>query len=1184
MRYIKEKFRFMNKKGPETMGGGADTAEKQKDQVSAIPDNIKEWVNIEAHKWAVEVNADIFKTRLNELKQIDPELFASLEKSGVLMNGLENTQQFEKYKKFIEYLNFLDGVTTKSILSNSETSQEITVAEKTKTLKCYLELSKSTTTDKIWNKEFVTYKYLEAIFLDLHNMGYAIEKSGDDGYIVRDINTLKEVSVDELGVYKDLLLKQNNSVSYMDTAIMSNIMVRNPEFKDIMNQKDFVNKIFNDHGILSKRNDADKTKYLIVDKELIREEIYDKIESAQSIESHRELTYLLDFVENFKDGMHEDEFSQSNIYAKGFLEQKAFLNAFPGGKIPGIDPESKKSVPDQISDLIKNHKFEAVAVWLIAWLMGFKKTGISAIGVWLFGWAIWDIISWVGNKATETITWDENKIDPIEEGQLAPLIKMSEYQAKADTLFAHNYNISKWNMQKVSGQSDLYRPDSVETLEVTKLHRIINAITVDAIDADLRDTDENVASSLRADLWEEFYSEEEVLAFVSLLKNSTIKDKWDNTVLDYLSTDGKDILNKEYENIHPTGTDFDTEINSILWEIFTDSTDRNEKRAISEVKEMLASKFSTIDQILSKIQEWDFNLFTSNKQEISNALSYLEKNNEDLFTELSPVFEAYDKYLDVNSQIWDYEGIYDENIESFKSGVYNLMWKPQDAVFLDNVIVKITDLEQLKISDTSLLNYPEFSKLNTRIDKILWGLREVKEQLINNHEDQDEVDGEANALQSFETSGWVHDLQWDVNMRMNIITTSYTVLESATELGWVYAALEWIDKSFVILSRYNTELLTAKVTTTWNEIQQRVQGEVKASLKEFETKKIEFETKSKEKLEKYYTGNKEEIDKVKALSSTSNISKYIATLSATKEFLVEKGVILTTTQEQLIKDLAKNTQAVQKLLEQQKAKQVNNPTNQSNYDIAIQKYNEFSTWLEWAKNIAVGEMMMIDDKVAALVNNVSNALWQIDADKIIDKNIALFQRVKTEFQLGSPDEQAQATLELAKRVFGAWFMQGEPTTSLEDIKKAYDIKEGELETMVQSQIEVNVSSFNGNSNKMKNFHVELEKMKALFPKLEGQIDGKIQEVKDEYLMHTEIWENTVIMNAIKADLIWSTPIREYILILKTNNVNINTIKIDKFTVDLLDFYKNHKTATEKDAMQTNYFSAYQKADLVNSHK
>jgi len=90
--------------------------------------------------------------------------------------------------------------------------------------------------------------------------------------------------------------------------------------KKITSQKQFINRLLDKYNILptKRKNIEDKTDYLILDNEDILKNIKDKLKNSKSAQEIKELSVLLDFVENkrWEQKTSYDRFNRANTYAK----------------------------------------------------------------------------------------------------------------------------------------------------------------------------------------------------------------------------------------------------------------------------------------------------------------------------------------------------------------------------------------------------------------------------------------------------------------------------------------------------------------------------------------------------------------------------------------------------------------------------------------------------------------------------------------------------------------------------------------------------------------------------------------------------------------------------------------------------------------------------------------------------
>ena len=849
----------------------------------------------EAHRWLMELRSSLINTQLETLKKTHPELYKQLEQSWILLNDIENTGQLDKIVIYLDYLNYLYNVTRKSDESPLETSQELVKQEKINIVKKYKELL-SESTDHIFEKEYITYKYLEAIIRDLNRMWYSIEKWEKWAYVIRSITTPFKIIEKKdysktIWVYAEIL---TTNTELIDTAIIANMLVNRPTNKLVFNQKQFVNKLFKDHGILDWVKDEDKTKYIWTRNAEILKQIEDKLETATTIQDIRELTYLRSLVTWYKQWDGKKEFNRANVYAKWFLKEKAFIQAYRAGKIPGMK-DKNKSTPDMLSDFIKTNRASSIVFGIISWFMWYKKTAIWALWLWIFGWSIADIVSWVWNESADAFDGINDEINPIQLSNIAHLLEEYswDYQTGYDKLVAYNNGLSWERLTKTSSGS--YRKSGITPLDNNVLYTIVNKITYDSINIDL--TKKDAATKLKTKLsWITLTNikgkkveldDKLVKKFIKILKWSGLKEDWDRTTLDYLS-EWQDILNISYESVDFTGTELDSELNTVLGDNYKVLTSRQERKDLIKLRDYIKTEFWTFRWLIDNIQGWTFNS-SSISTKISNMKNYIEANNNWLLSEISLILDYYSKYINIETELKPFEWVIDLNMPNIEITIYNIFWwatgtKLNDPVALErDITTKIKKLEWLLITDEDLLERAMFKSLNKRIQKLIKKLKSFREKLVEEHKETIFPSHATtfNIIQDFSNENRITDLSTDIQTRTKKISTTITSIDNLNfSVNDLQTTLESIKQDFTIMQIYVTNSTTSTTSTTGDkltidsnlDIVKTTQTFIKTKLTEFIAKKEELKQVVQAKLQAYFKLNQTHLITLDNIN-TSDISK-----------------------------------------------------------------------------------------------------------------------------------------------------------------------------------------------------------------------------------------------------------------------------------------------------------------------
>lgn len=1078
-----------------------------------VPLEEQRTINNVTKRETLPLKVETIQGRLTELKKANPEAYLMLEQSWVLNNAFENTAQLEKLGWYLKYLNYLYDVTRVSDLDPSETSQEISKKWKTQIVKIYKELL-SEKTDFILNKEFLQYKFMEAIIRDIKRMWYFVQKTVDGNYVVKDFKTWKDVDKSVLWVYKDVFNIWDISNHSVDTALLSNIIVSNPEFETIMTQKEFINSLLTKYWIVPNVKDKDKTKYLIVNWEQIKKQIKEKISFSKSWQEISELSLLQNFVENelWTDASSYDRFNKANTYAKGFLTEKAFIDAYKSWKLPGLN-NPDQSVEKQIASVVKNAQIPAAIFGIVAWLMWFKKTGLWAIWFWLFWWMGADLLSdWI-KTSKSVIGWGEQKIDPIEKDQVWVDLKNSQYQDKYQELVVFNAQVNNWDLQK-SGW--IYISNNYEQLNPNKLNRFIKHIILKGIDINLSDF--NAAEQLNDAI--SGSNLEEIEALVNLMNNSWIKEEWDETTLDFLTKGWKDTLNRPFDSIYPTKVpEFDEKITKVLIEEYNDKkTSREQKYKIIALKKKIASEFWAIINIGNAAKDKIHWTNTSSKT-IDIVLSYVKIAYPSLETSLESIFVDYKKYNKAKNELAGFEWLYDENISNLLMSVQSIFKTVDYLDTFNKTNEKIAKLENITISEPLSTESP-FKELNSKISTLINKLKESNKKLLEKAE-KEWINLDNNwakdSKKQFENNTEILDR--NILDGINAIKKAIDSLTKEESLKKINNILNWISNDYKQLIIVETALSWISISSS-NKMKILLQRSIIENLAQFTAKKVELEKIVRSSLEEFYKRNNVAFNEISAISTT-DIETAILQLANIKESLAENDIFVWVEEE--IKEVINEVNV-------QLPKQKNSDVIPQGVFGKIEKiFRDFVNKINNSAAEVSDSIIGTYNKSKAKLEEQIALLKKYATDKGISEldTTKLTTKLENLFKARDKDSDAQRALNKAKEIFWVSFEITDWTNSIEwntveKVQNVYNDKISELNTFVKTYIQTLVpeTSVKGLKKQTK----ILETIRKNFG-IDSEIIGLVEKKQDALLrvfIGIENADNPVFKSLLSKDLaeIW----------------------------------------------------------------
>ena len=1112
--------------------------------------------------WATRENlsAAEIQNRVLEIKSKAPKLYTKLVAAGILINDIENTEQLKKLEAYMDYLNFLYTVTRKSDLSAGEVSQEIASDQKSELVKRYLELE-SEKTDYIWNKEFLQFKFAEAIMSDIKRMWYFVVKDSNGAYKIKGIDSLIDYwnasKFWKIAIYSKLFETKNTNNSAIDTVILSNVIVHNPEMKKITSQKQFINRLLDKYNILptKRKNIEDKTDYLILDNEDILKNIKDKLKNSKSAQEIKELSVLLDFVENkrWEQKTSYDRFNRANTYAKWFLVEKEFINAYRTGKLNHL--KWRGSTMDKMTDFINNNRWGAVVMGIIAWLMGYKKTALWAIWFGLFGWAAMDLVKWWLEAAENT---DEEIIKPIEKDQIWVLLKNDEYQDKFNLMVSKNSKLDNSKLEQTDKNSWVYIETEDTNLDPKKLNSMVSKISKDSINVDLTKIEDEVVTELHGKLWKDTYAKADVEKLVKLFANSDIKEEGDKTTLDYLS-DGVDIDNRLYKNITPLIiTEFNTELNYVLKKEYDNTKwNRKKRKNFNEIYEKIKWIFTWISNEDFKI--WYILEFDSKVKDINTLIQEYSIEFPNLEANLKTIFDKFKNYKEIEDEVENFEWIFDENILKVQVELNTIF----NATSLVDLHKKLTEeIKKLqKLKDDNDFTKDPFKKLWKDIDELISNLNKTKKDIIKKlREHWVDISISPIELNDFENNS--EELRDNIKEYLsdikafNLDLATMSISDLSSKLSDIKDKYKWLNDWFKLLN-------PSSVTISTESSLKIVQEQIKNMLVEFS--EIELQKNVEKPLKDFYTGNDTQLNKLDTIRVWTTPSSFIgdlAVLKQTKEHLNKNWVAL----ENQIDRLEKSRIALLEAVKVAKQLAIADWSNISKVDLGIideaimfftktipDTATNISTY-SWSK---VDEVIKYVEETAAKVDwlNISDLTdaikklaWDVSKEAWELKNILSKKDI---------DKQAEKALKEGKKVFGDdEFLRWTPQKTLKNVLDKYNEKKEKVKTKAiarLSEIEWGISWL---SNK-RDFKEKYKEVKEIGKLFEIDITNVSNLIVWSLQMKLKISDSNNLLKIIidykkdkertKTD--W-TKEKYFFIFIDNNDINLNLIGIDELITKL----------------------------------
>jgi len=890
----------------------------------ALDDSIKRNLSaqIEAARQRQEaLRAEISGIELPSAVLGSPEIMKELQRLGIVRGDravFENTEVQEKVEKYLHYLNFI---------SNVERDGRGAIQKPEELVSNYRELINEGT-DWILDKRYLQYKYIEAIYNDIIRRGYVLEKHGTTGEYRIVCPKTETVGGTTTIVKTDLIdthpnhpyldvLKARNTRNLIDVAMVTSIMSKNfsLERKDIVGQKTFITSILQQHNIKSRSGTAIQSADLLLLEwnDVVLPQVEEKLQSVigpdreVSTQAYQELMYLKNFIEREEYNQpdyNRDIFREANIYRKGFLNEKALIDAF-GGDIGNATPES-------LGEIIQKMGGEAQGPLLImavfALLAGFKKTALGAAGLALLWPSVGSLIDTgiQGAKNTGDLLSDED-LELIKPQNIIPVLENSEYQAQFEKLA----NINKTNLDRIvdaEGRSLPYVQNNFIIAKIlNEIHKSGKDVDLSASNAVTEIMNAMAAKDVTNAEFPNFHGtpytikRTDVQSFIKLTETDGFREAGDTTLSDAF-TEGRDIRNESYtsENF-TTDENFEKELNDTLRARWTANTTVVGRETIKSLKEKIEAKLS------AGIADNFFDSVTGrNTEDVIRGLPERLWNIDDLIAEIDSmvvpgpnfgkneisrttadqlidILKKYKTFMEADAKLSEYDGIWGKatallnDITSTTKGLIERATGATGIAELEREIAS-ADAEIAKIDAiiATLGGGTLFSSLLERANTIKKWYEDSKTALQEeidrrNQELRDRVFGpdareHIAGLRLNESEQWYRETAVKIEKAIQDFSNAVTEFERTSDINVMFRSQNIDD--YKLITAAKTELDGMRLTWTPdfpNKLWLRVTvNGVFGSGKAME----KFKNKTTEALTQYYANNKTTLDDVNDINST----------------------------------------------------------------------------------------------------------------------------------------------------------------------------------------------------------------------------------------------------------------------------------------------------------------------------
>lgn len=656
-------------------------------------------------------------------------IMAQLKKLWIIRNNravFENSNVQEKLTKYLEYLNYISDV---------ELDDRGAFVNPAEIAKKYRELLNDST-DWILDKEYLQFKYAESIYNDIIRRGFVLQKNSTGEYTivcpkvvwgVMVRKNLKDTHPDH--PYLDIVHARNTR-KLLDVVVVTS-MIRKDfglDAKKVVGQKTLITRILQEHNIKSKSwVNIQKADLLLLDWDRIKADVDTKLKSVvdtkdgASMQAYNELMHLRNFIENEeynKPDYNRDIFTRANIYRKGFLNEKALIDAF-GGSLDNATPENFMDVVKKMWGEARGGLFIFAILALIG---GFKKTALWAAGIALLGPSVAGIVeTWINGTQTTGNLFSDEELELIRPHAVIPILDNNSYQAQFEKLAS----INKTNLENSVDDTGRTLPSVANNFIIAKIlnefHKSGTDINITSSTA-ARDT---LAAMGGKDItntefpnfkWTTYtITLNDIKSFLQLIESDGFKEAWDISLSDVMSK-GRDIRNQNYESFDFTvDGNFDREINNHLRTRWAANTTVTGREKIKELQTKIESKLS------AGVTDNFFDSVTGrNTADVIRGLPERLTNIDDLIAELNsmglasasidPLIDStngllpkYKTFMEADAAMSEYDGLLSggktfitDKWDDFWTFVGGLAWRTwisdlqTEKDEIDAIITKIT--------------------------------------------------------------------------------------------------------------------------------------------------------------------------------------------------------------------------------------------------------------------------------------------------------------------------------------------------------------------------------------------------------------------------------------------------------------------------------------------------------------
>lgn len=1059
--------------------------------------------------WVISGISPEIAAQLSTNKQLLEAGFRFEDHRIIAPEGFHTPEKIQQIEKTLNYLGWLESKETAELKATSPDEYKLKKVEMLHNIDDIDERVAGI------SKKLLEYRYMNSVYQDMNDDGLVIQKIDQSTYKVIDPITWAESTAPY--VLKILESKHVNSFNF-DFAVLSSITRRKATFNEsgFISQKHTIATILDAHGIKDKSGEQ-ITPINIIRLDWnghIKGEVAKKIAVAKSksLESYQELLYLESFIENeeyLKQDQNRAMYKELNAYDKAEWAAATMASQFDG-------TENEKTLASKLSGIMKEIDLPLGMIGVV--LMIFSGTR-----------SFWKLLLWgalaayVGSKVIDAT--DDRFGWPSDE-DLGIIIPTQVIHA-VDNSLEKNYGSSIGALQKLnlanrktSGYNEAGKKLSTvadnENLtniasDIAKynINDDVNSITWAALFATLQTANAGVT-----------YTEADVTGFLGLLTSQGFAsnvDNGDETLLDYLSEGGKDILNRPYEAIAFTDKDvINAQLNEKIkakWDLNSadPSLQRKDREDVLKIQVAMQANLSSIKQGIENVKATMSNMWNgvtgdtarvgvgslNMSTQIDNAINVADQIDPVLSGELKTIFEWYKKYLKLEAELAGYEGFIDENIDVARSKWYAMIgivsepeearWNAEIAVHIES---KLANLKQLLNGIPAAQRYKE-----PYVDII----KRTKKVQLKLEERLSEVGGalmaESEVLSLDVATETLRDRP-EIAIR-NLVAAEKVVsgvLASRIDVNTIHDVLH--DTSPDFTKAYSMLVTYQDAYTSLGTLSSPTHDQsVRSYLDKFNTsQQQQVQDKVETVLSGYYSANETQLTNLSTIDSANPFQDNLKALQSTESFLQSKNIMLTNSQKRLIEALNTNTQEMMSQLN-------SNTANQwSGYEEFKDAMLKLWGWLQTASSTTVWWMLTIDEKLHSYYTSIENTIGGINldglAEGLAETSHNLLARARNELGLRGPDQSIDESANKADEIFGTSFTRGETMQAVVD-------EYGDKKEVIDSQLAGELASMAfdpANSEQTKADIAMIDEYKRILGD-RADLRNKADEIATEYIQN-----------------------------------------------------------------------------------